>query len=131
MAATGPNLWDFQLKVMPVGGYVLQSHHLVRSSEVVIICPRTLAHAHMVVSQNRGNPIYTPKYYNPYSWDPQNGTPNFGKPPYQLLQDYLAILHERASQSKKARLWSFHQGDKRVWGFRGLCVGILVWGLTV
>ena len=33
----------------------------------------------MVVSLNRGTPIWTPKYYNPYYGDPQNGTPNFGK----------------------------------------------------
>ncbi len=36
----------------------------------------------MVVSQNQGTPIWTPKYYSPYYWDPQNGTLNFGKPPY-------------------------------------------------
>ena len=32
----------------------------------------------MVVSQNKG----TPKYYSPYYGDPQRGTPNFGKLPY-------------------------------------------------
>ena len=36
----------------------------------------------MVVSQNKGTPIQTPKYYSPYYGDPQKGTPNFGKPPY-------------------------------------------------
>ena len=39
----------------------------------------------MVVSQNRGTPIWTPKYYNPYYRDPQKGTPNFGKLPYSKL----------------------------------------------
>ena len=34
----------------------------------------------LVVSQNKGTPIQTPKYYNPYYRDPQKGTPNFGKP---------------------------------------------------
>ena len=29
----------------------------------------------MVVSINRETPIYTPKYYNPYYGDPQNGVP--------------------------------------------------------
>ena len=38
----------------------------------------------MVISLNRGTPIWTPKYYSPYYWDPQKGTPNFGKPPYPL-----------------------------------------------
>ena len=33
------------------------------------------------VSQNRGTPIWTPKHYDPYYWDPQKGTLNFGKPP--------------------------------------------------
>ena len=36
----------------------------------------------MVVSQNRGTPIQTPKYFNPCYCDPQKGTPNFWKPPY-------------------------------------------------
>ena len=31
--------------------------------------------------QNRGIPIWTPKYSHPYYWDPQDGSPNFGKPP--------------------------------------------------
>ena len=35
---------------------------------------------YMVVSQNRGTPIYTLIYYNPEYGDPQKGTPNFGKP---------------------------------------------------
>ena len=33
----------------------------------------------LVVSQNKGTPILTPKYYSPY---PQKGTPNFGNPPF-------------------------------------------------
>ena len=37
---------------------------------------------HMVVSQNKGTPKLTPKYYSPYYKDPQKGTPNFEKPPY-------------------------------------------------
>ena len=36
----------------------------------------------MVVSQKKGTPIQTPIYYGPYYGDPQNGTPNFRKPPY-------------------------------------------------
>ena len=51
----------------------------------------------MVVSLNRGIPIKTPKYYNPYYRGPQKGTPNFGKPPYDLgswarlcVQEHLA-----------------------------------------
>ena len=28
-----------------------------------------------------GTPIYTPIYYSPYYWDPQKGTPYFGKNP--------------------------------------------------
>ena len=35
----------------------------------------------MVVSQNRGTPIQTLKYYSPHYRDPQKGTPNIGKPP--------------------------------------------------
>ena len=34
----------------------------------------------MVLSHNRGTPIWIPKYYNPYYGDPQKGTPNVGKP---------------------------------------------------
>ena len=37
---------------------------------------------YMVVSQNKGSPIWTPIYYSPYYGDTQNGTPNFRKPPY-------------------------------------------------
>ena len=43
----------------------------------------------MVVSQNRGTPIQTQKYYSPYYWDPQTGTPNFGKPPYTAFRHVL------------------------------------------
>ena len=39
-----------------------------------------LYRGYMVVSQNRGTPIWTQIYYSPYLWDPQNGTPNSGKP---------------------------------------------------
>ena len=35
----------------------------------------------MVVSINRGTPIWTPKFYNPYYGDLQKGTPNFRKNP--------------------------------------------------
>ena len=41
---------------------------------------------YMAVSLNRGTPIWTPKYYSPYYWDPQKGTPNIGKPPYLVLE---------------------------------------------
>ena len=37
---------------------------------------------HLVVSQNEGTQIYTPKYYSPHYGEPQNVTPNFGKPPF-------------------------------------------------
>ena len=39
----------------------------------------------MVISLNKGTPIYTPKYHNSYYGDPQEGTCNFGKPPYRGL----------------------------------------------
>ena len=35
----------------------------------------------MLVSQNKGTPILTPKYYDASYGDPQNGTPNFEKHP--------------------------------------------------
>ena len=43
---------------------------------------------HMVVSQNKGAPIWTPKYSNPYYMDPpppkkKKKSSNFGKPTYQ------------------------------------------------
>ena len=53
----------------------------------------------MVVSQNKGTPIWTPKYYSPYYGDPQNGTPNFGKPPYlkrSVYQELRQALREIA-----------------------------------
>ena len=40
----------------------------------------------VVVSQNKGTPIYAPIYYSPYCRDPQNGTPNFEKPPLEILR---------------------------------------------
>ena len=43
--------------------------------------PSVTAYSHMVVSQNRGTPLQTPKFYNPYDRDPQNGTPNFWETP--------------------------------------------------
>ena len=33
-----------------------------------------------------GDPNIDPIYYSPYYWDPQNGTPNFGKTLY--VDDY-------------------------------------------
>ena len=53
------------------------------------------------VSQNRGAPIQTLKYYSAYYWDPQKG-PKFGKPPifpYSLL-----------GTSKSSRRLSSHTG---------------------
>ena len=38
---------------------------------------------YVVVSQNRGTPIWTPKCYSPYYGTPQKGTLNFGNPPYR------------------------------------------------
>ena len=41
------------------------------------------------VSQNKWTPIWTPEYYNYYNpsyWDPQEGTPNFGKVPSRASQ---------------------------------------------
>ena len=29
-----------------------------------------------------GTPVWTPKFFNPHDWRPQNGTPNLGKNPY-------------------------------------------------
>ena len=53
---------------------------------------------YMVVSQNKGTPISTPKYCSPYYGDPQKGTPNFGKPPYHsfipglIYNDYRRLV---------------------------------------
>ena len=47
-----------------------------------IVCAAYVVYAYMVVSQNKGTPTQTPKYYSPYYGDPPKGTPNFGKPPY-------------------------------------------------
>ena len=43
----------------------------------------------MVVSQDGGTLIYTPKYDSPYYGEPQSGTPNFGKPPYREYNPYI------------------------------------------
>ena len=40
---------------------------------------------YMVVYLNKGTPISTPIYYSPYFGDPQQGAPNFGKPPNKVL----------------------------------------------
>ena len=37
----------------------------------------------MVVSQNRGTPIWTPNTIVLIMGTPKKGTPNFGKPPYE------------------------------------------------
>ena len=34
-----------------------------------------------VVSLKKGDPNIDPKYHNPFNWDLEEGTPNFGKPP--------------------------------------------------
>ena len=69
----------------------------------------------MVVSLNRGTPIQTPKYYGPYYWYPQNGTPNFGKPP-------LATKREGFGESEFASIEpycrSLQRGDQSVLCFR-------------
>ena len=36
---------------------------------------------YMVVSQNEGTPIESPKYYRGYYWDPQKGYPEFWEIP--------------------------------------------------
>ena len=46
-----------------------------------ILAKQRLVAGEMVVSLNRETPIQTPKYYRPYDWDPQKGTPNFEKLP--------------------------------------------------
>ena len=46
----------------------------------------------MVVSQNKATSIWTPIYYSPYYGDPQNATPNFGKPPYLTETSSLRLL---------------------------------------
>ena len=46
----------------------------------------------MVVSQNRGTPVYTQEYSNPYNYvDPQNGTPNSGNPQIHHGRRALAL----------------------------------------
>ena len=45
----------------------------------------------MVVSQNKGTPIYTQIYYSPYYRDPQKGTPNLGKPSNRFWVDQVEL----------------------------------------
>ena len=40
---------------------------------------------YLVVSLYRGTPIYTLIYYSHHYGEPQNGTPDFGKPPFQYV----------------------------------------------
>ena len=40
----------------------------------------------MVVSQNRGTPGKTPKYYSPYDGDPQKGYPAFSETSNEVLE---------------------------------------------
>ena len=63
---------------------------------------------YMVVSQNKGTPIWTPKYYGPYYRDPQNGTLNFGKPPYRgvgLRNSGLGAAEDRRIHAKGGIQW--------------------------
>ena len=66
-----------------------------------------LAQIDLVVSQNRGTPMQTPKYYNPYYRDPQKGTPNFGKPP--LIYLHQPHLASGTGLPRRALLWTANQ----------------------
>ena len=46
----------------------------------------------MVVSRTRETPISTPKYYNPYYWDPNKVSLLLGNPHIILTQEFY--LHE-------------------------------------
>ena len=74
----------------------------------------------MVVSQNRGTPIPTPKHYNPYYWDPQNGIPNSGNA-LDYRFDFLCCKHVEGIL-EGAKHWIHHFGAG-AWSFCGLpCV---------
>ena len=61
----------------------------------------------MVVSQNRGTPIQTPKYYNPYYKEPpKRGTPNFEKPAY------IGVQRVKFKGIKAQALGSSHKGSQ-------------------
>ena len=65
----------------------------------------------MVVSQNRGTPIQSPKYHNPCYRNPQNGTPNFGNPPPPpppaYLQGYNITISGQSPKFSSYGLQSF------------------------
>ena len=56
------------------------------------------------------SPRVTPIYCNPYFGDPQNGAPNFGKPPYEnsIIDVDHALLASSAREVLQARAppWS-------------------------
>ena len=55
--------------------------HLGTHGRLLNIAPtRSRVWGYLVVSLDRGTPIQTPKYYSAHYSDPQNRTPNFGKP---------------------------------------------------
>ena len=76
---TRPDTYDYGFH----GGCTVYDHTCCSILWTVI---SILKKHYMVVSQNRGTPIWTLIYYNPYYGDPQKGTPNFGKLPYTVLQ---------------------------------------------
>ena len=56
----------------------------------------------MVVSFNRGTPIWTPKCYGPYYWDSQKGTLIRGKPhifSHELSPLALSLLCKKVLHS--------------------------------
>ena len=81
----------------------------------------------MVVSQNKGTPIWTPIYHDPYYGDPQKGTPNFGKTPNGLgaaIRNGLGA----ARRVRRKRLGFRVEGlGFRVFRFRGGLEFRLLW----
>ena len=60
------------------------SRRAARPHEKSKVANAMIAHTrcYMVVSLNRGTPMWSPKYYSPYYMEPQKGTPNLGKLPH-------------------------------------------------
>ena len=78
----------------------------------------------MVVSQNKGTPIQTPKYYNPYYGDPQKGTLNFGKA-LKLLE--ATGLSARPGEEDPRGGGASRGPQRSMWGFpkfRGTFLGV-------
>ena len=76
----------------------------------------------MVVSQNKGTPIQTPKYYDPYYRNPQ-GTPNFGEAHILIVPQRVEgyCLNDREQKGKHMEhemelgaVWGLELRRKRV-----------------